>query len=319
MSDTAPKFWAGTGADFGLLNTLESGPLVIGYNLGAFVADRVDPIAYTKQFFNFSQDAISKNGIFTNLAPTSGYYRSYEHDRSHYFSDGDGFARIYIAPYNKYVRFNIGEKDTLLQNTQTMVLPLVERYNRFLDYNNFSNTPLNLKHNNFDNTLILGPSSNLKTSLGDGNNVILMSPNATVYTAGYIAEGSRPGLSDYSNNKTYTPVFYPASQGKLHSNELELGSGNNLVYYDASLNKVKTGDGNNIFAPSFGSFNWAINDAHFYYERTKWQENLSPSSRTLLTPTPLDGNKTSYNEGDVYTYVYNWQSHLSDLSKENAF
>lgn len=104
-------------------------------------------------------------------------------------------------------------------------------------------------------------------------------------------------------------VLYPSPVGEYASNRLAVGSGNNIVYYDSSFSDIRAGRGDNIFLPSFGSFNWAIDWIPAFgtaltdgQEENPWGSTTNldaswlipdESGRPLIAPIPWD--TTIYN------------------------
>lgn len=304
-----PIVWSGVGADITNLNS-SSSPIVVGYNLSGFLGTNATPIAldtaeYTQFFYDFAKQAINKNGIFTNLAPDTS--------RNDTRSDNDGFLRSYLDKGYAYVDYKIGDKDTLLQRPN-LVSSFVEGYNQFNElFLKSQKVKVDYSQNNNSNTFILGTASNLDLQMGNGNNIIIASPVMNVFLKTFNDYGE-PTFTTAGNTKEYTNIFYPASQGALHSNDLKLGDGNNLVYFDGSFKSVKTGDGNNVFTPSFGAFNWATNDP----QGANSDSLILPNQQTLISPIPLITNASdnSYSQDDLYTFVRNTNR---DDGNQNSF
>lgn len=91
---------------------------------------------------------------------------------------------------------------------------------------------------------------------GEGDDIILASPQVNV--AVYF------GISaDYPQQQT-SRLYYPtpyALQGtasNINGNVFSGGAGSDVIYYDGSVAEAYGGTGDDILAPSFGSFNWAF-------------------------------------------------------------
>jgi hypothetical protein len=104
----------------------------------------------------------------------------------------------------------------------------------------------------------MGPISQTELNFGNGNNIIAASPvmlaglHRTIRTRE--GKGHNPQYDDFHADT----VLYPSPVGQFASNSLNVGNGNNIIYYDSSFKNIIAGTGNNIFIPSFGSFNWSI-------------------------------------------------------------
>jgi len=158
-----------------------------------------------------------------------------------------------------------------------------------------------------DKVVIFGALSNKDVQLGAGNNIFMASSVMPVYSYAILQVGPQFNYQDQLDNKSTAEIFYPSAQGLYGTNTITAGNGNNLIYYDSSFQTIKTGSGNNVFAPSFGSFNWAAN-----YLQVSATGNLEvvagPSQSMLFTPTPISampsGNATTDN---IYYSVTNWE------------
>ena len=109
-------------------------------------------------------------------------------------------------------------------------------------------------------------------------------------------------------------------QGSKGSNTINTGNGNSIIYYDSSFSQIKTGNGNNTFVPSFGSFNWAYNN--FYpsdiinkvskYLSLHPTFNVETSNATWLTPITQQaasenaGRYQLYSNNDLYLISVNY-------------
>jgi hypothetical protein len=127
--------------------------------------------------------------------------------------------------------------------------------------------------------LVTGPFSQTDLKFGNGNNIIVSSPAMTLALHRTIRSrieynfASPHTVDDYHADT----VLYPSSVGQYGTNNLDLGNGNNVIYYDSSIGNVNSGSGNNIFIPSFGSFNWSINWVPAYATQLTNGYNDSPS------------------------------------------
>lgn len=102
-----------------------------------------------------------------------------------------------------------------------------------------------------------GYLGNSVVRMGDGGDIYLASPQlfAAVLAGNNLRSGS--GTVDA---KILYPTAY-ALQGTAanqRGNSIFGEGGSDLIYYDSSINNANGGTGDDIFAPSFGSFNWAI-------------------------------------------------------------
>jgi hypothetical protein len=102
-----------------------------------------------------------------------------------------------------------------------------------------------------------GYLGNSVVRMGDGGDIYLASPQlfAAVLAGNNLRSGS--GTVDA---KILYPTAY-ALQGTAanqRGNSIFGEGGSDLIYYDSSINNANGGIGDDIFAPSFGSFNWAI-------------------------------------------------------------
>lgn len=111
---------------------------------------------------------------------------------------------------------------------------------------------------NGNDVVMPGWIGNAVIDTGAGDDVILASPQVNV--AVYF------GNSSYSwpNSSPSAQIYYPtpyALRGGLSNKEGNIfsgGPGKDLIYYDGSVAGAYGGDGDDILAPSFGSFNWAF-------------------------------------------------------------
>ena len=102
-----------------------------------------------------------------------------------------------------------------------------------------------------------GYLGNSEVAMGEGDDIYLASPHlfAAVLSGNNVSSGS--GTAD-------AKIFYPTAYSLLgtaansNGNTILTEGGNDLIYYDSSINSANGGGGDDVFAPSFGSFNWAI-------------------------------------------------------------
>jgi hypothetical protein len=93
-------------------------------------------------------------------------------------------------------------------------------------------------------------------STGAGNDIILSSPQLhIVQTFDSYGNGSNSW-----ENYIYYPIPYALKGTDFNpkGNTYNAGDGDDLVYYDGGTGIAKGDEGNDIIAPSFGSFNWAL-------------------------------------------------------------
>ena len=128
-----------------------------------------------------------------------------------------------------------------------------------------------LSNNEFDlrlgigNDVVLpGWAANTTVDAGPGDDIILSSPQV------YVAELYDTTIeSSAGADKRYWEayIYYPTSyvpkgeDGKganLLGNQYNAGAGKDLIYYDSGVAIANGGDGDDILAPSFGSFNWGL-------------------------------------------------------------
>jgi hypothetical protein len=147
-----------------------------------------------------------------------------------------------------------------------------------------------------DDVVMPGWLGNGTINTGAGNDIILSSPQvnaAVLYDTRFAGYGSN---RFNANQYVYLPTAYAGKGTKQNPNPFNskgntyrTGAGNDLIYYDGGTDKAFGGEGNDIFAPSFGSFNWAIDTlvqdvgASFFTPKSSYDGN---SAATLLTEAP---------------------------------
>jgi hypothetical protein len=102
-----------------------------------------------------------------------------------------------------------------------------------------------------------GYLGNSVVRMGDGGDIYLASPQLF---AAVLAGNNLRSSSGTVDAKILYPTAY-ALQGTAanqRGNSIFGEGGSDLIYYDSSINNANGGTGDDIFAPSFGSFNWAI-------------------------------------------------------------
>lgn len=319
-------------------NYAGNAPLVIGYNFPGFLGSSTfaaDPVKgnipgngdgqfYTKWahaitgntkqdtpastlsdfIIDYAENILKTKGLFSSLIPNTrdGYIIStnnFYQRESRITSEGD----VALPPeYRPYIQ------------------PAIEAYNRLLSGTQSAPLNLDLRNNNQNNTLLLGPYSNANIVIGDGNNIILNSPAMFDASFGLYQRG----YFDTTAQKASYWSFYPSSQGQAKSNTISLGEGNNLVYYDSSIKLIETKNGDNVFAPSFGSFNWAKNN---FQNLTPISSQFQPKAdnKTWFTPFTInaanggsDGDK-AYSFQDTYSVVGNYGDGIETYRNPSSY
>jgi hypothetical protein len=103
-----------------------------------------------------------------------------------------------------------------------------------------------------------GYLGNGQVRMGDGGDIYLASPHM------FAAVLSGNSLRIGTGGKVDATILYPIAYALRHTianpngNSIFGEGGNDLIYYDSSIDIANGGTGDDIFAPSFGSFNWAI-------------------------------------------------------------
>lgn len=101
--------------------------------------------------------------------------------------------------------------------------------------------------------------SSFKT--GPGNDIILSSPQLHIAQLYDYNSITKTGADEYFwNAYIYYPTSYTAKGSKLNpnGNKLKAGPGDDLIYYDSGVAIANGEEGDDILAPSFGSFNWGL-------------------------------------------------------------
>ena len=318
MTAITPTTIAITGDGIKDLNG-RTAPLVVGYNLPGFISPYVESSKYTLDFQKYAASQIEKSGVFSPL--TLGYFGE---------PNLDGVFGLFDFS-SRRLSYQIGERDVDL-HFQNATAAYVKTFNEYMNLAGRKTIEkVDLTANNANNSFLIGSTSNLDLQLGNGNNVVIASPSTPVflYEDRLWDDGHDPFFSPwYYYQKVYSNIFYPSAQGLKGSNSIALGNGNNLVYYDSSFSQIKTGDGNNIFVPSFGSFNWSFNDLQYPRlvnpSKIPLGQTALPADRTFLSPIPVTLEtiqNNGYSENDLYTLVYNMTvpSITTKTGKENAF
>ena len=300
------------------------------------------------------QGAGSSQGLFASIIPgaPNGFLVSEAYDFDVQYGDQDPASIESARLLSTYWPERLGSNH-----------PLRDLYDKFFNYSDSSarqwnssrdraGTPLTpgttIAHNNplksssprsiYDYSefndpaiLIAGPFSQSDLRFGDGNNIIISSPMMSIGLHRTLRSDVRYPLASVHTADDFfaDTILYPSPVGQYLSNTLSIGDGNNLVYYDSSFSDIKAGKGNNIFIPSFGSFNWSISWIPAYgtnlttgSEEEPWGSTLNLNSdyllenRTekqkdwngipLISPIPWDRPKDpSNNEDFLGGLVYN--------------
>lgn len=191
---------------------------------------------------------------------------------------------------------------------------IAANYNSVMDQSATQST-IDLTQTPTDYTLNLGAVSNKTINLGNGNNIVISSPVMVDYSFTF------DGI-DGSRGKSISQIIFPSSQGNFQSNTISAGNGDNVIYYDSSYKSITTGDGNNIFAPSFGSFNWAANNLQMPgvpngsntqgLVTVATNNKTGPYNSTLLAPTPI--SNLASGQFNVDSNIYQIISSLENVS-----
>lgn len=136
-----------------------------------------------------------------------------------------------------------------------------------------------------DDIVMPGWLGNAEIATGAGNDIILASPQL------HIAVADRSQTASWSSDTPLhngTHVYYPtpyvqwrpdlpdADQTGLNANGnvFRGESGDDLIYFDGGVAQVFGGSGNDVLAPSFGSFNWSldtlIQGTHTWEASQRW-------------------------------------------------
>lgn len=112
-----------------------------------------------------------------------------------------------------------------------------------------------------DDIVLPGWQVNSRTKTGPGDDIILSSPQlhiAQMYdTRSWVSNGT---CFDWKAYIYYPTAYIPKGTTSVNSrgNAFDTGPGNDLIYYDSGVDRAEAGDGHDVIAPSFGSFNWAL-------------------------------------------------------------
>lgn len=122
----------------------------------------------------------------------------------------------------------------------------------------------------------------------------------------------------FANNYIYLPTPYALKGSKYNpkGNIYKTGAGNDLIYYDGGTSEAHGGSGNDIFAPSFGSFNWAVDtliqDSSQSQTSRSWRKTDRYRSEdglvlykpevdsALLTYAPLTGKEFAFSPLTIF-------------------
>ena len=142
------------------------------------------------------------------------------------------------------------------------------------------NNAFNVTLGSGNDIVLPGWQGNSTTSTGPGDDIILSSPQ--VHVAELYDTHYRTSIgADYREWDAYVyyPTAYAAKGTSLNSkgNTFDAGPGKDLIYYDAGVESAKGGDGDDILAPSFASFNWGLD--HLFQGSGL---NASPDERRSL-------------------------------------
>jgi len=186
------------------------------------------------------------------------------------------------------------------------------------------NTTFDYSNDTAPMVAVLGPLSNHTIKLGNGNNIVAASPVMTpafhrMYRYSREKGGDRKIFAEWSIDT----ILYPSSVGDYRTNNLSLGNGDNLVYYDSSFSNIEAGSGKNVFIPSFGSFNWSIDwipgyrrgwtttivsSPPNYWDRNEIESywiRRDPNQGPLISPLPWDSSTLNPKDGSpIYSNPY---------------
>lgn len=113
-----------------------------------------------------------------------------------------------------------------------------------------------------NDVVLPGWLGNGKLTTGFGDDIILSSPQvhaAVMYDDNTVIKGLKAD-EYFADAYVYYPTAYAAKGTPFNpnGNSYSAGPGNDLIYYDAGVSEARGDDGDDILAPSFGSFNWAL-------------------------------------------------------------
>ncbi|MDO9023193.1 DUF4214 domain-containing protein [Zwartia sp.] len=239
-------------------------PNVTGSEIGTYVTEH-------------ALKTIENKGLFNQLVP--GAVDGFVSISSQYFDSSKSIKAKDVAlgsDFNASPQAAIDAFNKLITNPQSRV----------------ENLPIYFNNNHQNNTFLLGPYSYTDIRLGDGNNILINSP---VMFNSITSILQKPSSTSYPL-KYWNEIFYPSAQGLKGTNTITVGDGNNVIYYDSSIREIKTGNGDNVFLPSFGSFNWAYNN--FQKQGGVYGERVAATDNTWLTPITQE---TALSTGSGYT------------------
>lgn len=201
----------------------------------------LDASQITTAIANYATDKIHKEGVFSQIIPGSdnGYLFAYEFLNLH-FDKGNWFKDKKSDLDHPWLDNN------LYSDLKNYYYPLI---------NESGAKKFVIPNTSF---FIGGAVSNADIEMtGSDDKIFIVSPTMNAVT----------GAVSYRTNDYFNPnfdyfvasSFYPTAQGVYHSNTLRTGTGNDLVYYDSSFSDIDGSNGNDIFVPSYGSFNFASN------------------------------------------------------------
>ena len=292
---------------------------------------------------SYLKDSIAQRGPFTDLIPRTqnGFLFSYLDDWNPNYDEGDKLAGAHNFNQLTYYPSALGDSPPL-REVYTKFYGL-ER-NQFIDgwgtkdikdekgntlkggatimQNNWANTSINRKQDNSNRVIVTGPISHHSITFGNGDIIFAASPVMTLALHRLKELASPAGSSEAFAEKHTDTVLYPSPVGKFKTNELLLGNGKNLVYFDSSFKLIQSGSGGSTFIPSFGSFNWSIDWIPGWFagiNETKrgidpgW---LNGDKKALITPIPWDStvpipgiggtyNNSTMKWGMKNPYIYN--------------
>jgi hypothetical protein len=132
-----------------------------------------------------------------------------------------------------------------------------------------------------DDVVMPGWLGNGNIDTGSGDDIILSSPQMHAAVAHATNKNGR--FDDFSNKTEFfsrIDVYYPTAYAlrgtkfNRRGNTYSAGRGEDLIYFDAATSSAYGQDGADVFAPSFGSFNWGI-DTLIQHSRSKIENSFS--------------------------------------------
>ena len=104
-----------------------------------------------------------------------------------------------------------------------------------------------------------GYLGNSEVTMGDGGDIYLASPQLFAAVLSYNNLKQTTGSGTVNATVLYpTPYALRGTAANQRGNSIFGEGGSDLIYYDSSIGNANGGRGDDTFAPSFGSFNWAI-------------------------------------------------------------